>query len=225
MYANSICHLQKQKALQPKRCRSSKTTSYRARWPWNRVMASLLVWISDLIDVWQAGDFPIFREKLRAQGLLQCALLVGWRRQKDRLTIYQQKTRLPMEAWFFVSIWARLEHLYASVHRACYSHSCIPSKNILPLFVIFFKFTAVITVIYMSAKGSAKFIQEAALMSMLIFTEDRCVMCGVLIPEGRMICPNCEQEVLGHSPLKQETKATIPFWRRFFRYRWKMVRL
>lgn len=26
--------------------------------------------------------------------------------------------------------------------------------------------------------------------------EDRCVMCGDIIPEGRMVCPVCEERVL-----------------------------
>lgn len=25
--------------------------------------------------------------------------------------------------------------------------------------------------------------------------EDRCVMCGEIIPEGRMVCPNCERNI------------------------------
>ena len=26
--------------------------------------------------------------------------------------------------------------------------------------------------------------------------EDRCIMCGEIIPEGRMVCPACEAAVL-----------------------------
>jgi len=26
--------------------------------------------------------------------------------------------------------------------------------------------------------------------------EDSCVMCGAFVPEGRMVCPMCEQAVL-----------------------------
>lgn len=33
-------------------------------------------------------------------------------------------------------------------------------------------------------------------MTTLIFHEDRCVMCGQVIPEGRMVCHNCEQKVM-----------------------------
>lgn len=34
--------------------------------------------------------------------------------------------------------------------------------------------------------------------------EDRCVMCGEVIPEGRMVCPSCEKNIL-----KQELDAAI----------------
>lgn len=26
--------------------------------------------------------------------------------------------------------------------------------------------------------------------------DDRCVICGEIIPEGRMVCPNCEEKIL-----------------------------
>ena len=28
--------------------------------------------------------------------------------------------------------------------------------------------------------------------------EDRCVMCGAPVPEGMMVCPNCEKDVMEH---------------------------
>lgn len=28
---------------------------------------------------------------------------------------------------------------------------------------------------------------------MMYFSEERCVMCGEIIPEGRMVCPRCER--------------------------------
>lgn len=30
---------------------------------------------------------------------------------------------------------------------------------------------------------------------MMYFSEERCVMCGEIIPEGRMVCPCCERTV------------------------------
>ncbi len=27
--------------------------------------------------------------------------------------------------------------------------------------------------------------------------EDRCIVCGEVIPEGRMVCPNCEEKKCG----------------------------
>jgi len=38
--------------------------------------------------------------------------------------------------------------------------------------------------------------------------EDRCVMCGEIIPEGRMVCPVCEERVLtrkGEQTMKART--------------------
>lgn len=39
--------------------------------------------------------------------------------------------------------------------------------------------------------------------------EDRCVMCGEIIPEGRMVCPVCEERVLtrkGEQTMKTGTR-------------------
>lgn len=32
---------------------------------------------------------------------------------------------------------------------------------------------------------------------MMYFSEERCVMCGEIIPEGRMVCLRCEQAASG----------------------------
>ena len=35
--------------------------------------------------------------------------------------------------------------------------------------------------------------------------EDRCVMCGAVVLEGRMVCPDCEDAVLhGEAPAPRE---------------------
>lgn len=31
---------------------------------------------------------------------------------------------------------------------------------------------------------------------MTYFQEERCVMCGEIVPEGRMVCPFCERAVM-----------------------------
>lgn len=40
--------------------------------------------------------------------------------------------------------------------------------------------------------------------------EDRCVMCGKIIPEGRMVCPTCEANISKHeftpTPKEKEKK-------------------
>jgi len=28
-----------------------------------------------------------------------------------------------------------------------------------------------------------------------VFAEERCIMCGAVIPEGRQVCPMCEQDM------------------------------
>ena len=38
--------------------------------------------------------------------------------------------------------------------------------------------------------------------------ENTCIACGVVMPEGRQICPNCEQ---GHTPQKE--KEDTQNWR------------
>lgn len=47
-------------------------------------------------------------------------------------------------------------------------------------------------------------------MAIYIYSEDRCVMCGQVIPEGRMVCPLCEKDVeerTAQKPVAQEQKA------------------
>ena len=35
--------------------------------------------------------------------------------------------------------------------------------------------------------------------------EDRCIVCGELIPEGRQVCPRCEMERKKHDPVVVDT--------------------
>ncbi|MBO5339850.1 MAG: hypothetical protein J6A62_02485 [Oscillospiraceae bacterium] len=54
--------------------------------------------------------------------------------------------------------------------------------------------------------------------------EDRCVCCGAVIPEGRMVCPGCEQaqtrkaeyahtaEMSGEKPLKRQVGCSLRFF-------------
>ncbi len=48
---------------------------------------------------------------------------------------------------------------------------------------------------------------------MLIYThtEERCVMCGQIIPEGRMVCPLCEKDVEEKVAQKQAAQARETF--------------
>lgn len=48
-------------------------------------------------------------------------------------------------------------------------------------------------------------------MSIYIHAEERCVMCGQIIPEGRMVCPMCEEmvkEMTMPKPVAQEPKLS-----------------
>ena len=40
-----------------------------------------------------------------------------------------------------------------------------------------------------------------------IMNEDRCVCCGAVIPEGRMVCPNCLLYVKGEQNEETKDKA------------------
>ena len=45
--------------------------------------------------------------------------------------------------------------------------------------------------------------------------ENRCIVCGEIIPEGRQICPNCEKERDAYDPV-MERDCSVP-GRRFCR--------
>lgn len=45
-------------------------------------------------------------------------------------------------------------------------------------------------------------------------SENRCVMCGVIIPEGRMVCPVCERRV------KRDTGRTVAYLRKYRDWEW-----
>lgn len=54
-------------------------------------------------------------------------------------------------------------------------------------------------------------------MSVMVFSEERCVMCGETIPEGRMVCPDCERKISELPVSKREvpeTRATMFLWKR-----------
>ena len=44
--------------------------------------------------------------------------------------------------------------------------------------------------------------------------ENRCVMCGAIIPEGRMVCPLCERRV------KRDTGRTVAYLRKYRDWEW-----
>lgn len=52
---------------------------------------------------------------------------------------------------------------------------------------------------------------------MTYFQEDRCVMCGEIVPEGRMVCPCCEREVTAQTKepdcrsVKTQHRKTLRF--------------
>lgn len=48
-------------------------------------------------------------------------------------------------------------------------------------------------------------------MAIYICSEDHCVMCGQIVPEGRMVCPVCEKDVGERSAPKQAIQAQKSF--------------
>ena len=48
---------------------------------------------------------------------------------------------------------------------------------------------------------------------MIVFSEDRCVVCGAVVPEGRMVFPACELAVTERALTKQSAvriKPSVP---------------
>lgn len=43
-------------------------------------------------------------------------------------------------------------------------------------------------------------------------SENRCVMCGDIIPEGRMVCPACENKVIDPKAWKEARKWMSAKW-------------
>lgn len=55
-------------------------------------------------------------------------------------------------------------------------------------------------------------------------SEDRCVCCGKIIPEGRMVCPVCEMDVENGEPYPmpslnrlEEVSIILKSWSKYFR--------
>jgi hypothetical protein len=40
--------------------------------------------------------------------------------------------------------------------------------------------------------------------------DNRCISCGEIIPEGRMVCPNCENAFIDNVELRVDCNLTIP---------------
>ena len=40
------------------------------------------------------------------------------------------------------------------------------------------------------------------------FNEEVCVVCGAPVPEGRQICPNCEEKYFGNKKYRPSSKMT-----------------
>lgn len=43
-------------------------------------------------------------------------------------------------------------------------------------------------------------------MEQYVFSEERCVMCGAVIPEGRQVCRDCERGVLEKEQAAREQR-------------------
>lgn len=59
-------------------------------------------------------------------------------------------------------------------------------------------------------------------MPVMVFSEERCVMCGETIPEGRMVCPDCERKASEFPVSKREVSESRPaihLWKRIIHRR------
>lgn len=56
----------------------------------------------------------------------------------------------------------------------------------------------------------------------IYYSEERCVMCGDYVPEGRMVCLCCERKVMEAeprpSPVKQEIERKGGFFQKLLRF-------
>ena len=48
-------------------------------------------------------------------------------------------------------------------------------------------------------------------MAIYIYSEDRCVMCGRIVPEGRMVCPMCEKDAEARTAQMQAMQSRKSF--------------
>lgn len=58
-------------------------------------------------------------------------------------------------------------------------------------------------------------------MKILVFSEDHCVMCGQVIPEGRMVCPACEVKANEIKPPQPPKQSTLTQFKRSIFGRWR----
>ena len=57
---------------------------------------------------------------------------------------------------------------------------------------------------------------------MMYFSEERCVMCGDIIPEGRMVCPRCERAA-SEQPKTSDCQSGKIQHRKVLRFPWLTI--
>lgn len=51
-------------------------------------------------------------------------------------------------------------------------------------------------------------------MGSMVFSEEHCVMCGAVIPEGRQVCMECERRVMQDTKAEEKEIGRISGWRK-----------
>lgn len=48
----------------------------------------------------------------------------------------------------------------------------------------------------------------------MVFSEEHCVMCGAVIPEGRQVCMECERRVMQDTKAEEKGDGRTSGWRK-----------
>ncbi len=51
-------------------------------------------------------------------------------------------------------------------------------------------------------------------MGSMAFSEEHCVMCGAVIPEGRQVCMECERRVMQNTKAEEKRDGRTSGWRK-----------
>lgn len=55
---------------------------------------------------------------------------------------------------------------------------------------------------------------EVTELGNMVFSEEHCVMCGAVIPEGRQVCMECERNVMQRAKTEEKRDEKKSGWRK-----------